>query len=315
MELRQLRYLIGIHEAGGVLAASRNLHVAQPALSQSIAALESELGVKLFSRSNKGMLLTDAGKTMLEHARVVLADVDRAKQAVQVAEHAVQGDVVVGLPTTVALVATLPILQEVRLRYPGIRLKIIESHSGFLVEWLRAGRLDISVTFLTDSDASLTQVPLLEERLVVVSATGQRLPNRGVKLTQLSKFSLLLPSQEHGLRRIIDDACRRADVSLDVMAEIDSLPNIKKAVQAGVARTILSAGAVADEVAAGQLAIAPLHSPHISRRVACTTSMTRPTTPATTALRDVIIEVTRRLLERGTWPGSWIGPERSPRAR
>lgn len=82
MELRQLRYLIGVCEAGGVLAASRMLHIAQPALSHQIAALEDELGVQLLVRSNRGMALTHAGKTLVDHARVVLADVERAKSAV-----------------------------------------------------------------------------------------------------------------------------------------------------------------------------------------------------------------------------------------
>ena len=70
MELRQLRYLIGVSEAGGVLAASRSLHVAQPALSQSIAALEEELGVRLFLRTHRGMTLTPEGRTLVEHAHV-----------------------------------------------------------------------------------------------------------------------------------------------------------------------------------------------------------------------------------------------------
>ncbi|OZI74854.1 LysR substrate-binding domain-containing protein [Bordetella genomosp. 12] len=306
MELRQLRYLIGIHEAGGVLAASRILHVAQPALSQSMAALEAELGARLFVRSNRGMSLTAAGQVLLEHARVVLADVERARDAVQQSQQDLRGEVVIGLPTTVALVATLPILQTTRLRYPGIKLKIIESHSGYLIEWLRAGRLDISVTFLTENDASLLQLPLLEERLAVISAPTSALPRAGLTLKALAARPLLLPSQEHGLRRIVDAACRQAGVSLQVVAEIDSLPNIKKAVQAGVALTILSPGAVADEVAAGLLRMAPLIRPHISRKVSCTTSMTRPSTPASAAVRDVITEQIGLLVDQGIWPAQRI---------
>ncbi|MDP1535254.1 MAG: LysR family transcriptional regulator, partial [Rubrivivax sp.] len=106
MELRQLRYLVGICEAGSLLAASRRLHVAQPALSHHVAALEEELGARLFTRSNRGMAPTDAGRAFLEHARVVLADVERAASSVRLPGAEIRGDVVVGLPTTVALVAT-----------------------------------------------------------------------------------------------------------------------------------------------------------------------------------------------------------------
>ncbi|WP_019938193.1 LysR substrate-binding domain-containing protein [Bordetella sp. FB-8] len=307
MELRQLRYLIGIHEAGGVLAASRSLHIAQPALSQSMAALEAELDAKLFLRSNRGMTLTDAGKSLLEHARIVLADVDRARDAVHRTGTQIQGQVSIGLPTTVALVATLPILQAAHAHYPGIRLKIIESHSGFLSEWLKSGRLDTSVLFVTDRDAALASHPLLQERLALVTRPGPKTPKtRFLALRKLADLPLLLPSKEHGLRRIVDDACARANVALNVIAEVDSLPNIKKAVQTGMAATILSPGSVAEELAAGSLAITPIRSPQLSRQIACATSLARPMTPAIHATVELIRQQLRTLVESGTWPARWI---------
>jgi len=311
MELRQLRYLIGVCEAGGVLAASKTLHVAQPALSQSISSLENELGVQLFVRTNRGMSLTDAGRTMLEHARVVLADIERARSAVQHTAHDVQGEVVVGLPTTVALVATLPILRATRAQYPKVKLKIIESHSGFLGEWLRAGRLDLSVLFVSGSETAFEYRLLLEERLALVTRP-QNLPStREVSLRSLTARPLVLPAQEHGLRRIIDQVCAEHGVELEVIAEIDSLPNIKKAVSEGMADTILSPGAVADEVRAGQLAVTTIARPHISRQVACATSITRPVTPATAAMISLVTEQMRDLVKGGLWPAKWIGEEPS----
>jgi len=121
MELRQLRYFVGISEAGSVLRASATLHVAQPALSQQISALEAELGARLFDRSSRGVTLTEAGKVFLEHARVVLADVERARMAVADSTVVPSGDVTVGLPTTVALVATVPVLQACRERLARAR--------------------------------------------------------------------------------------------------------------------------------------------------------------------------------------------------
>ena len=107
MELRQLRYFLGVCEAGSLLKASARLHIAQPALGQQMAALEEELGVKLFARSTRGMALTPEGRVFLEHAKVVLTDADRAKEAVRHSATEPQGQVVLGLPTTVALAAKL----------------------------------------------------------------------------------------------------------------------------------------------------------------------------------------------------------------
>jgi LysR family nitrogen assimilation transcriptional regulator len=306
MELRQLRYFIGVSEAGGVLAASRTLHVAQPALSQHIAALEDELGCALFVRTNRGMTLTDAGRTFVEHARVVLADVERAKSAVRNISSSIHGDVVVGLPTTVAMVATLPILQATRERYPDIRLKLVESHSGFLREWLQEGRLDLAMLFASTPDSTIEQRPLLEERLVLVSEPSKAPRGREVSMQSLASRPLVLPSKEHGFRRIIDDACARAGIELDVVAEIDSLPNIKKAVQAGVACTVLSPGSVAEEVSAGTLVMVTLGKPHLSRKVTCATCVTRPITPAAAAMISLITEQMHRLVKEGIWPARWI---------
>ena len=108
MELRQLRYFLGVCEAGSFLKASVRLHVAQPALGHQMSTLEEELGVRLLLRSSKGVTSTSAGKTFLEHANLVLADVERASLAVREAGSVPSGSVAIGLPTTVSLGATLP---------------------------------------------------------------------------------------------------------------------------------------------------------------------------------------------------------------
>lgn len=310
MELRQLRYLIGVCEAGGVLAASRTLHVAQPALSQSIAALEDELGVQLFLRTNRGMTLTPEGRTLVEHAHVVLADVERARQAVHSLSSDIEGEVALGLPTTVALVAILPILQATRARFKHLKLKIIESHSGFLGEWLHAGRLDLSVLFVAGNESAFECRPLLTERLGLVTLAQDAPRGKETSLRSLGERPLLLPSKEHGLRRIIDRVCAQQGIQLNVIAEVDSLPNIKKAVRAGMAATILSPGALADDMDDGGLAMTTISNPHIAREVACATSVTRPVTPATAAMIAIVTEQIEGLVRGGSWPAQWIAPAR-----
>ena len=307
MELRQLRYLVGISEAGSVLGASKTLHVAQPALSHQVASLERELGVRLFVRTHRGVTLTEAGRNVVEHARVVLQDVERVKTSARVSGGDVTGEVVVGLPTTVALIATLPLLNATREQYPGIRLKLIESHSGFLSEWLRSGRLDVAFLFEGSGASGIAERRLLEERLVCVERPGQGEHRRRVSLKAVAGRPLMLPARGHGLRRIVDDACMRAGLTLDIVAEIDSLPNIKKAVEAGHAATILSPGAVSEEVAAGRLSMATITHPALLRRVVCATSLTRPMTGASEAFIALATSVMKRMVAMKEWPAIWIG--------
>jgi LysR family transcriptional regulator, nitrogen assimilation regulatory protein len=308
MELRQLRYFVGVSEAGSLLKASARLHVAQPALGQQIAALEQELGTRLFDRSSRGVTLTDAGRTFLEHAKVVLADVERARGAVRESATVPSGDVAIGLPTTVALITTVPILKACRERLPQVRLKLVEAYSGFVHEWLLSGRLDLALLFGDQAEPAVAKRPLLDDRLGFICAARGRAAPAVMTLADLPAWPLVLPGREHGLRRMIDEACAREGVTLEVIAEIESLPSVKRAVEAGLGSTILPLGAVAEEVAAGRLCASPIDGPSIPRRVVCATHMTRPVTPAAAAVMELVTDVVRDLVDSGAWPATWVGP-------
>jgi LysR family nitrogen assimilation transcriptional regulator len=311
MEFRQLRYFIGVVESGSLLKASARLHIAQPALGQQIAALERELGVQLFERSSRGMSLTEAGKVFLEHARQVLADADRACDAVRATSASPSGSVSLGLPTTVGLIATVPILSACREHFPQIRLRVVEGYSGFLREWLVSGRLDIALLFGAQSDPVLSKQMLLEDRLAFISgAKGDTAP-RKMTLSSLARWPLVLPGREHGLRRIIDEACEPEGIELNVVAEIESLPSVKRAVEAGIGCTILPTGSVADEVAAGRLRASTIESLSMLRSVVGATSVTRPRTAAAEAVMRLIGEVLQEMIRDGRWPARWVGGKRN----
>jgi LysR family nitrogen assimilation transcriptional regulator len=309
MELRQLRYFVGVSEAGSLLKASARLHVAQPALGQQIADLEHAVGARLFDRSSRGMALTEAGKVFLEHAKVVLADVERARVAVRDSSAIPSGDVVVGLPTTVAFASTVPILRVCRERVPLVRLKIVEAYSGFLREWLQAGRLDVALLFGDAPETGLAKRPLLDEQLAfVTNAKGSRLPKK-MPLRSVARWPLILPGREHGLRRIIDEACEAESLVLDVIAEVESLSSVKRAVEEGLGSTILSLSSVAEDVAAGRLRAATIASTSMSRRVVCATNITRPTTAAGAAVMGLVTEVIGGMVRSGAWPARWVGDQ------
>lgn len=315
MELRQIRQFVGVCEAGSLLKASAQLHIAQPALGQHITALEHDLQAQLFQRSSRGMRLTDAGRQFLEHAKVLLADAERARLAVQAHADLPQGEVAIGLPATVALAVTLPLLKACRARFPQIRLQIVEAYSGFLSEWLRLGRLDAAVVFGDHNEAGLLKTALLDEQLALVTPRAARpLPAR-VGLKRLSRVPLILPSRGHGLRRIIDEACAAESVPLDVVAEIDSLTAAQAAVEAGIAATVLSIGSVAEAVRAGRVDAATISHPLMSRRVVSAIHLTRPGTRASAAVVALLSEVVCGMVRSGAWPGRLVAQPESARLR
>jgi LysR family nitrogen assimilation transcriptional regulator len=308
MELRQIRYFVGVCEAGSLLKASAKLHIAQPALGQQMVDLEHHLGTTLFVRTSRGMLLTDPGKKFLEHAKVVLADVERARSAVRELSSSPQGDVAIGLPATVALAVTLPLLQACREKYPQVCLKIVEAYSGFLVEWLHSGRLDCAVLFGDAPEVGLEKEALLDEQLALVTAPRDRAMPKQIALKRLVQWPLILPGKEHGLRRILDEACFSELLSLNVVAEIDSLTSVKKAVEGGLGSTVLSLASVSDEVRAGRLQAATITGTKTSRRVVSAVNMARPSTAAGAAVSMLLKESIRELVRTGLWPARLVKP-------
>lgn len=306
VELRQLRYFVVACEAGSLLKAAGRLNVAQPALGQQITALEHELGARLLDRSSRGVTPTQAGRVFLEHARVVLADAEKARLAVRNVTDVPSGEVALGLTTTVALAATMPILSACRERLPQVKLKIVEAYSGFLRERLQSGRLDLALLYDDVMASDLTRHPLLDDQLVLVSQALQPMPDR-ISLLELARLPLVLPGREHGLRRIIDDSCAPLGVELNVVAEIESLSSVKRATEVGIGHTILPLGSVAEEVSTERLKTTEIDPPRMLRRVVCATHTTRPASTASAAVLKLIPEVIREMVLSGAWPATWIG--------
>jgi LysR family nitrogen assimilation transcriptional regulator len=303
MDLRQINYFLAVAQAGGFSKAAQRIHVAQPALSAHVARLEQELGVQLLLRHAKGVELTHAGMVMVEHGHDILRRLKQAQDAVQFAAEEVHGEVVLGLPTTVAMVLTLPLLQQVRTHWPHISLRLIEGHSGWLQEWLLAGRLDAAVLFGQGTRKGLTTLPILEEDLYLVSAP-QGTEDESldvVSMKEVAQHELIVPAKEHGLRIAIDKAAMKADVDLNVKVEIDSFASMKKAVAHGLGHTILSWAAVAEEIERGELVARQITKPKVTRSVVYATRDEQIISRAQQAINQLVTSSIAEMVQSGRW--------------
>lgn len=304
MDLRQLRYFLAVADAGGFSRGAERVHIAQPALSAHVARLEEELGTSLFTRSSKGVELTQAGIVLVDHANEILRRVRNVPDAVRHAAEEVHGEVSLGLPTTVSMVLTLPLLHQVRTQWPNITLRLLEGHSGWLQEWLAAGRIDAAVLFGVASGRGLKVVPLLDENLFLVSAPNapDMSTSDTIDMSEVSSYDLMLPAQGHGLRTIIDRAAALAAMVLNVTIEMDSLASIKKATAAGLGHTILSRAAIADEVLRGELVAREIINPTVMRSVVYATREERMNGLAHTKVGEALREQIVDLVGSGQWP-------------
>jgi len=247
VDLRQLRYFTQIVESGSLSKASRQLFIAQPALSQQLSKLEDEVGKPLFNRSSKGVTPTENGLALYHHARFMLRQLDQALSIARKESGAVHGMVSVGLPATTVSALGLPLVRRVRERYPSILLNVVEGMSGHLGQMMRLGQLDLAVLFASDVAQDVSVDALLEEELFVMLPKHSTLvpPRRtSVTLAEAAALPLILPTGEHGLRRRIAAEFEQRNLSPRIVAEIDSLSLLMTCVHDGIGATIKPMAAV-----------------------------------------------------------------------
>jgi len=257
MDLRAMRYFIAIVDQGSLTRAAEVVCVAQPALSQQLAALEKELGVPLVHRGAKGVKPTEAGRTLYRHARNILRQVEIAGAEVRVAGMDVTGMVAIGLPTTAAAAFGMPLIRAVRDRYPQIRLQLFESMSGYISELLDHNRLDFAILFRDVPSRAVDLERLASESLYLVGALPvarrrgkpqSKVSAEGATVTvkALSDLPLVLPSGSQGLREVVELAFAQAGVPLNVVADLDSLPFLLATAREGLACTILPVSSLSE---------------------------------------------------------------------
>jgi LysR family tcuABC transcriptional regulator len=307
VDLRQLRYFTQIVECGSLSRASRRLFIAQPALSQQLSKLESEVGRPLLNRSPKGVAPTDNGLALYHHARFMLRQLDQALSIARQDCAAVQGMVSVGLAATTAAALGLPLVRRVRERYPGILLNVVEGMSGHLGQMIRLGQLDLAVLFSADVAPDLTATAFLEEQLFVILPRRSPLVARGrtsLTIAEAAALPLILPTGTHGLRRRISAELEQRNLSAHVVAEIDSLSVLLSCVYDGMGATIKPMAAIQREGERGRKWRAlPISDARMRRRnyLYCLPPLRHSAAAAAVAaeLRDTAL----RLVESGAWTG------------
>jgi len=305
MDLRQLRYFVAIAEEGSLSAAAQRVNVAQPSLSQHIIGVEKDLGVTLFNRSPRGMTLTQSGEILLAHARDILGAMDTAVEAVKQSGSEPQGDVTFGLPSSIAMVLSVPLAETVRLELPKVKFRAIDAMSGFIKTWLEDQSIDVGMLYDLHSVRHMNHIELMTEELHFFSAPDawpfSSRVGSPIKVSDIPKAELVLPSPHHGLRSMIDRFMKSQGVALNVVTEMDGLGQIKTLVARGSGHTILAPAAAIDFVERGDLIMAPIIEPKLIRPVYLVRNPAKSMSRANQELERITLEVIKDLVSRGIW--------------
>lgn len=248
MDLKDLRCVVSIAESGSFVAASERLNMSQPSVSARIRGLEADLGAELFVRGARGVTLTQLGEELLRHARSILRQVHDAEADMLAFRASPVGLVRVGMPTSLTAALTMPLLDLCMADMPNVRLRIVESMSGYIGNWLQDGTLDLGVTFGSSPPPDIELEPLAREDLLLVGrdreAMAPLLDEAGhVPFIRLSQVPLILPGPEHGLRALVEDVARQQAVRLGVVVELDAFGEMQQLVARGLGYTVMSSAA------------------------------------------------------------------------
>ncbi|HEY4319131.1 MAG TPA: LysR family transcriptional regulator [Herbaspirillum sp.] len=279
MDLKQIEYFLRVAEERSFSRAAEQLGITQPSLSRQIGLLEQELGQHLLMRNGRGVEPTDAGRQLMEHARALLALAARTKEDLQAFRRVPSGKVVIGLPPRIARVMTLPLVQRFGEAFPAASIAVAEGLSTQMREWLLSGRVELALLYDPPASPQLTYESLFrEEMMLVTAALGRgrvRLPAR-IKVADLGKYPLIVPSQPNAIRSLVDGICGPRGVRLNIVAEIDAVHTIVELASQGHACAILPRTAVSGADPA--LQIAQIISPRIRNDLTLAMPRNRPIT-------------------------------------
>ncbi len=307
MDLRQLKYFVQIVESGSLAKASRQLFIAQPALSQHIAKLEAEVGKPLLIRTAKGVTPTENGAALHHHARFMLRQLEQALSIARQEPGTVHRMVSVGLAATTVCAVGVPFMRRIREKFPGIVLNVVEGMSGHLAQMMRMGQLDLAILFSRDAVPDLPAEPLVEEELfVMLPEDSDLVPPRRIKLscTDTADLPLILPTGIHGLRRRIAAEFEQRNLALHVVAEIDSLSLLMTCVRDGMGATIkpMSAALLEGRMREGWRTLA-FSDANMKRPNFLYSVDAERLSPAAAAVRGELRETIRQLVNSGQWKG------------
>lgn len=254
MEIRRLQYFVRIAEDGSLTKAAGMLRIAQPALSRQIRLLEEELGVTLFNRSARGMRLTAEGEHLHASAAGPLRELELALQDIRSFSARVEGDFTIGMPTGLSDIVAHRLIVDGAAELPHIRLRIIEGPGGSLIDWMNRGIVDFAFVEHAAHDDRLNSRALLAEPLLLAGAPHKRDWTEPVTFREMAALPLILPTHHLGIRGTLDEAARRARLTLDCRFEVDAARLIRQLAAEGMGYAVLPRSAIRRELASATLA-------------------------------------------------------------
>lgn len=300
MDSKSIEYFLRVVEFGSINKAAGDLNISQPSLSRIVSSLEHEMGTALFTRTQGGVQLTDAGRLLSDRARPLLAQFTLLKD--QLGE--TSGQVALGIPPSWQEVFTSDLIKTIMKDFPGVTLRIHEGVSHMLREHMIAGLLDLCIIpFSSIPLNGYTQTNLVRDPLVLVGHASQMLnPDEPVPLSKLDGIKLVLPGKPNAIRQLIEHSLQRKSLKFKLAMQVDTLALCMNVASQNLAFTVVPACAVANLSDTKDISWSPIKGLYLTW--ALYENDSRSHSSAVKQCKRALISTLQNSLSQGKWPGA-----------
>ena len=302
----RLRQFVVVAREEHLTRAAEILGVPQPTLSRSIARLESELGVPLFSRPGRAIRLTRHGQALFDSAERCIVTLASPLRVLAGEADPARGRVALGFLHTLGGEAVPRLLRDFRVEYPLVRFALVQGSSDVLLGRLRAGEIDVCLTAPLPAGSAgtaggVTARALDEQRIDLFVPAGHRLAGRGhgarpggIRLAEAADEDFIFMEPGFGLRAITDDMCRAAGFEPRIAFEGEEVDTARGLVGAGLGVSLLPA--TISSLTDPSVVALRIAEPKAVRTVGLAWMADRPLTAPVAAFRDFALGYVGRLL-------------------
>jgi len=240
MEIHQLRYFVAVADEGSFSRAAAKVRVAQPSLSQQIRKLEAEVGQPLFDRLPRSVVLTEAGRCLIDYARQILASIGDARRCVDELKDEVGGKLTVGAIPTIAPYVLPELVVTFQKHYPEVTLEIVEDVTDGITRRIEAGELDVALASTCRPSPTLQRESLGTEPLLALVPQGHALAKKDiVEFDDLKSQRFLLLHEMHCLSQQVNHLLESRRLRPEVALAGSQLSTIANMVAASIGVSIV----------------------------------------------------------------------------
>lgn len=237
MELRLLKYFTVVCEELHFTRAAEKLGISQPTLSQQIKLLEARLGIPLFHRTGKKIILSQAGKIVLEHARRIFAELETLSTEIKKLKGLEQGTITMGCSGYYLVQSAILSFHE---RFPNIKLSVFDTTTEQTIEKVLHNQFDLGVVYLLFEHDLLKTMRLFRSQFVLVVSTNHPFAKQPqVKAADLQAVPLFLLPQNYFIRQVIQSFCRKKGIKLHPVVELSDMRSLVELAAQNKGATIL----------------------------------------------------------------------------